>query len=310
MKMLLKKIVEMESFIEHYGELELEDLLAVNGGYSSSSGGGKYSSSSNIGGGTVTVSSSGYSGSSGGGSKSSTPVVTTASSAPAGYCPLTGGLEDYVYPGAAGNQSGYGVPAGYDPQTGWIDQGGNGETSDGLTQGGTGDGTVQGGDAAGEADNTPVVTEYAVVINGIAWPLGLGYDDSHIMSSDYGNRDAIPDAGINYSNYHNGMDLAADQGTRINTVGDGVVTDVGYSEALGNYVVVQHANGTSTRYAHCDTVSAEAGSAVLAGQQIATVGSTGYSTGPHLHFSYDANGNGSFNDQGIDDPTSLLFGGL
>ncbi|ULQ60268.1 hypothetical protein K7I13_02855 [Brucepastera parasyntrophica] len=122
MKMLLKKIVEMESFIEHYGELELEDLLAVNGGYSSSSGGGKYSSSSNIGGGSVTVSSSGYSGSSGSGStnNSTSGTTTTTSEASPSYCALTGGLENYVYPGVA--SSTYGAGSGYDAATGGLEQ--------------------------------------------------------------------------------------------------------------------------------------------------------------------------------------------
>ncbi|ULQ60265.1 hypothetical protein K7I13_02840 [Brucepastera parasyntrophica] len=118
MKMLLKKIVEMESFIEHYGELELEDLLAVNGGYSSGSGGGwKYSSPSNTG--TTT---SNYGSSSGSGSTNSStsgPTTTTSEASPS-YCALTGGLENYVYPGAS--SSTYGAGSGYDAATGGLEQ--------------------------------------------------------------------------------------------------------------------------------------------------------------------------------------------
>ncbi|ULQ60266.1 hypothetical protein K7I13_02845 [Brucepastera parasyntrophica] len=111
----------MESFIEHYGELELEDLLAVNGGYSSGSGGGwKYSSSSNTGGGSVTVSSANYGGSSGGSTNSGTTGTVTTSEASPSYCALTSGLENYVYPGAS--PSTYGAGSGYDAATGGLEQ--------------------------------------------------------------------------------------------------------------------------------------------------------------------------------------------
>ena len=147
---------------------------------------------------------------------------------------------------------------------------------------------------------------------GISFPLGDGNitgDDGEIkyqMTSNYGMRDPIPEAGINKENYHNGIDFAAKEGERINSVADGCITTIGYSEALGNYVVVTHENGTSTRYAHCSDINVSVGDIVDGGQMIAAVGQTGSATGPHLHLSFDANGNGSFNDEEIDDP-NLLF---
>ncbi|ULQ58878.1 hypothetical protein K7I13_10100 [Brucepastera parasyntrophica] len=163
MKMLLKKIVEMDSFIEHYGELELEDLLAVNGGYSSSSGGGKYSSSSNIGGGSVTVSSANYGGSSGGGSTTSgtTGTVTTSEASPS-YCALTSGLEDYVYPGAS--SSTYGAGSGYDAATGGLEQDESGGSSDSFASGGnttlSGETVTEQGDAQTGNESTQYFNQH------------------------------------------------------------------------------------------------------------------------------------------------------
>ena len=75
---------------------------------------------------------------------------------------------------------------------------------------------------------------------------------------------------------------AADEGTVIAAFADGTVREVGQSD-YGNYLIVDHAGGFSTLYAHCSSISAAVGDAVSCGEEIARVGQTGNATGPHLH---------------------------
>lgn len=82
---------------------------------------------------------------------------------------------------------------------------------------------------------------------------------------------------------HTGLDFAAPRGTPIYAVGAGVVTFAGRNGAYGNMVEISHGDGYKTRYAHAHTLDINKGDLVSKGQQIATVGSTGRSTGPHLH---------------------------
>ena len=94
---------------------------------------------------------------------------------------------------------------------------------------------------------------------------------------------------------HNGIDLGAPQGTRIGAAADGKVVKVVNNQSnsktgYGNYVIIEHANGVRTLYAHCASVSVKEGQTVTQGQQIGTVGSTGNSTGPHLHLEVIVNG--------------------
>lgn len=84
--------------------------------------------------------------------------------------------------------------------------------------------------------------------------------------------------------HHNGIDLAADRGTRILAAKDGVVTASGFDETAGNYIRIDHGDGWLTLYAHCDSLIAEEGTVLRAGEVIAYVGTTGSSTGNHLHF--------------------------
>jgi murein DD-endopeptidase MepM/ murein hydrolase activator NlpD len=84
--------------------------------------------------------------------------------------------------------------------------------------------------------------------------------------------------------FHNGVDLRAAYGTEVPTAAPGKVTFAGERGAYGLMVVVEHPNGVETRYAHLSSTAVQPGDSVAAGQTIGRVGSTGRSTGPHLHF--------------------------
>ena len=89
---------------------------------------------------------------------------------------------------------------------------------------------------------------------------------------------------------HTGLDIAAKTGTPIKVVADGIVTSAKYSGSYGNLVKVDHGNGVETWYAHNSKMYVKAGQKVTAGDSIAAVGSTGNSTGPHLHLEIRVNG--------------------
>jgi murein DD-endopeptidase MepM/ murein hydrolase activator NlpD len=89
---------------------------------------------------------------------------------------------------------------------------------------------------------------------------------------------------------HTGVDYAAPTGTPIRSVGDGVVEFAGVQRGYGNVVEVKHRDGKSTLYAHMNSIAVRKGQGVSQGQNIGTVGSTGWSTGPHLHFEFRING--------------------
>lgn len=101
---------------------------------------------------------------------------------------------------------------------------------------------------------------------------------SGIITSRFGNRESIRSYG------HTGLDIAAPAGTPIKVTADGEVTFSGYSGGYGYVVKVSHGNGIETYYAHCSELYVSAGEKVEAGDIIAAVGSTGNSTGNHLHF--------------------------
>ena len=92
------------------------------------------------------------------------------------------------------------------------------------------------------------------------------------------------------STNHKVRDYAAATGSPIYAAASGTVTTVGYSNARGNYVVINHGNGLATLYQHCSAIYVSQYQSVSAGQNIAAVGSTGNSTGPHLHFEVHVNG--------------------
>ena len=89
---------------------------------------------------------------------------------------------------------------------------------------------------------------------------------------------------------HTGLDISAPKGTAIKAAASGTVTFSGYKGSYGNMIVISHGNGVQTYYAHCSALYLSAGASVSQGQVIAAVGSTGNSTGPHLHLEVRVNG--------------------
>ncbi len=89
---------------------------------------------------------------------------------------------------------------------------------------------------------------------------------------------------------HNGIDYAAPAGTPVRSVGEGVIEFAGQQSGYGNIVVVKHRNNHSTAYAHLSQMDVKVGQAVNQGQTLGAVGSTGWSTGAHLHFEFRING--------------------
>ena len=92
------------------------------------------------------------------------------------------------------------------------------------------------------------------------------------------------------SGAHTGLDIGASSGTPVKVAASGTVIWAGYKGSLGNLVVVQHSNGVQTYYVHCSKIYVSSGQTVSQGQTISAVGSTGNSTGPHLHFEIRVNG--------------------
>lgn len=110
---------------------------------------------------------------------------------------------------------------------------------------------------------------------------------SHIITSRYGGRSYPIDGSYNF---HLGLDIGAGYGTSVVAYQGGTVIIATYHWSYGNYVVVDHGNGLSTLYAHMSALNVGAGDTVSAGQQVGAIGSTGSSTGPHLHFEVRING--------------------
>ncbi len=107
---------------------------------------------------------------------------------------------------------------------------------------------------------------------------------SGTITSRFGANESIRD------HTHKGMDIAAPYGTKIVAAADGKVTYSGTMGGYGNLIIITHENGIQTYYGHCSKLIAKVGDEVKAGDEIAKVGSTGFSTGNHLHFEIRKNG--------------------
>ena len=136
----------------------------------------------------------------------------------------------------------------------------------------------------------PVVKSYAVAATGVnsssqKVPLGISLirPVSGIVTSRFGAR---------WGKTHKGVDIGAAKGTPIVAAAAGTVTTAqyGYGGGYGNYLIISHGNGIQTLYGHCTTLNVSAGQNVSQGQQVATVGNTGNSTGNHLHLEIRING--------------------
>lgn len=110
---------------------------------------------------------------------------------------------------------------------------------------------------------------------GMLWPV------SGTVTSGFGERKNPLGLG---DDFHPGLDIAADEGSPIAAAAAGRVISAGPDGGYGNLIVIDNGNGVTTRYGHCSRIYARVGETVAAGQSIGAVGSTGHSTGPHLHF--------------------------
>lgn len=133
-------------------------------------------------------------------------------------------------------------------------------------------------EAAGKKYNTVSLGNIKFI-----WPCPA----SSRITSEFGSRTS-PTAGA--SSNHQGIDIGAASGSGILAAASGTVVIATYSYSAGNYIMINHGGGVYTVYMHCSQLLASEGQDVIQGQTIAKVGSTGYSTGPHLHFGIRANG--------------------
>ena len=109
----------------------------------------------------------------------------------------------------------------------------------------------------------------------------LGWPVSGPVTSGFGSR---------WGRMHEGIDIAVGEGTPVRAAAAGLVIYSGWMGGYGNLVVVDHGNGLSTAYAHNSSLAVSVGQSVAAGETISYSGSTGHSTGPHVHFEVRVNG--------------------
>lgn len=109
----------------------------------------------------------------------------------------------------------------------------------------------------------------------LAWPV------SGTITSPFGYRRNPFGGGMEF---HQGLDIAAPMGTTITAAAAGTVISAGWYGGYGNYILIDHGGGMATGYGHCSQIFVSVGQQVQKGQAIGAVGSTGYSTGPHVHF--------------------------
>ena len=115
--------------------------------------------------------------------------------------------------------------------------------------------------------------------------------DMFTPTRNYRNTAYFGQAGSSWSSgHHTGLDFAAAPGTPVFSALAGRVVEAGWGGAYGNHIIVRHDNGVETLYAHLNSIAVAKGDRVLRGERIGGVGSTGNSSGPHLHFEVLKNG--------------------
>ncbi len=136
--------------------------------------------------------------------------------------------------------------------------------------------------AVGEAYATPATFEKIVSRPAFVYPV-MGPR----LSSDFGKRTHPV---LRSTRHHHGVDLAAPEQSPIRAIASGQVVYADPYAGYGNLVVLRHDDGMTSHYGHCRTIKVTIGQRVRPGQMIATVGNTGISTGPHLHFEIRSGG--------------------
>ncbi len=119
----------------------------------------------------------------------------------------------------------------------------------------------------------------------LAWPVPA----SHTITSYFGHR-TFELNGAPYSDFHTGIDISAPEGTPFVAAASGVVTFASVMNVGGNAVIIDHGNGLQTLGCHLSGFACSVGDQVVAGQTVGYIGTTGFSTGPHLHFEVRING--------------------
>ena len=131
--------------------------------------------------------------------------------------------------------------------------------------------------------STPTTPTYTTGTGSMVWPC----PSCHTITSYFGWR-IHPITGTN--KYHSGVDIGASYGATVIAADSGTVITAGWVSGYGNCIVISHGNGVSTLYGHLSSIAVSSGQSVSQGQTIGYVGSTGNSTGPHLHWEVTVNG--------------------
>lgn len=129
----------------------------------------------------------------------------------------------------------------------------------------------------------PTTPTYTTGSGSMIWPC----PSCHTITSYFGWR-IHPITGVN--KYHSGVDIGASYGATVIAADSGTVITAGWVSGYGNCIVISHGNGVSTLYGHLSSIAVSSGQSVSQGQTIGYVGSTGNSTGPHLHWEVTVNG--------------------
>ncbi|HEV7644464.1 MAG TPA: peptidoglycan DD-metalloendopeptidase family protein [Pyrinomonadaceae bacterium] len=137
------------------------------------------------------------------------------------------------------------------------------------------------------AEMTPATVSSNSAPAEVSGPISFNFPVRGRISSGFGNRFHPIDKIVKF---HTGLDIAVPRGTRVDAAAEGTVVFAGPKGGYGNLVIIRHPDGKETRYGHLQKILVSEGESVTSRQQIALSGSTGKSTGPHLHFEIRENG--------------------